>query len=84
MNNKQIKTYKDIFSNPVKSDISWDEIESLFEALGAQISEGKGSRIRVLLNNERAVFHRPHTDRNTDKGAIISVRKFLNNAGVRV
>ncbi|MBO4776493.1 MAG: type II toxin-antitoxin system HicA family toxin [Lachnospiraceae bacterium] len=84
MNNKQIKTYKDIFSNPVKSDISWDEIESLFEALGAQISEGKGSRIRVLLNNERAVFHRPHPDRNTDKGAIISVRKFLNNAGVRV
>jgi hypothetical protein len=84
MNNKQIKTYKDIFSNPVKSDISWDEIESLFEALGAQISEGNGSRIRVLLNNERAVFHRPHPDRNTDKGAIISVRKFLNNAGVRV
>ena len=84
MNNKQIKTYKDIFSNPVKSDISWDEIESLFEALGAQISEGNGSRIRVLLNNERAVFHRPHPDRNTDKGAIMSVRKFLNNAGVKI
>ena len=84
MNNKQIKTYKDIFSNPVRSDISWNEIESLFEALGAQISEGNGSRIRVLLNNERAVFHRPHPDRNTDKGAIMSVRKFLNNAGVKI
>ena len=84
MNNKNIKTYKEVFSNPVRSDIPWSEIESLFLALGAKISEGKGSRIRVELNNERAVFHRPHPERNTDKGAVISVRKFLNNSGVKL
>ena len=84
MNNKQIKIYTDIFSNPVKSDIAWSDIESLFMALGAKISEGKGSRIRVELNGERAVFHRPHPEKNTDKGAIVSVRKFLNNAGVKI
>ena len=84
MNNKQIKTYIDIFSNPIKSDITWSDIESLFMALGAKISEGKGSRIRVELNGERAVFHRPHPEKNTDKGAIVSVRKFLSNAGVKI
>ncbi|MBQ2184269.1 MAG: type II toxin-antitoxin system HicA family toxin [Lachnospiraceae bacterium] len=84
MNNKQIKIYTDIFSNPVKSDITWSDIESLFMALGAKISEGKGSRIRVELNGERAVFHRPHPEKNTDKGAIVSVRKFLSNAGVKI
>lgn len=84
MNNKQIKIHTDIFSNPVKSDIAWSDIESLFMALGAKISEGKGSRIRVELNGERAVFHRPHPEKNTDKGAIVSVRKFLSNAGVKI
>ncbi len=84
MNNKQIKTYIDIFSNPIKSDITWSDIESLFMALGAKISEGNGSRIRVELNGERAVFHRPHPEKNTDKGAIVSVRKFLSNAGVKI
>ena len=84
MNNKQIKTYIDIFSNPIKSDITWSDIESLFIAFDAKISEGKGSRIRVELNGERAVFHRPHPEKNTDKGAIVSVRKFLSNASVKI
>ena len=52
-------------------------------ACGAKISEGSGSRIRVELNGVRAVFHRPHPQNTTDKGAVKSVRKLLNNAGVK-
>jgi hypothetical protein len=41
----------------------------------------------VLLNSEykeeRAVFHRPHPQPNTDKGAVNSVKKFLQNSGVK-
>lgn len=84
MNNKHLKTYNEIFSNPIRLDISWDDIESLFVALGAELSEGNGSRIRIKLNNERAVFHRPHPKRLTDKGAIKSIRKLLENAGVKL
>ena len=51
-------------------------------ALGANISEGNGSRVRVELRGERAVFHRPHPENTTDKGAVKSVRRFLANAGV--
>ena len=57
-------------------------IESLFVSLGAAVEEGRGSRIRILLNHQEAVFHRPHPQKETDKGALVSVRKFLENAGV--
>ena len=81
MNSKNKRIYQKIYTDPVSADIKWSDIESLFVALGATISEGDGSRVRVLLNGERAVFHRPHPDANTDKGAVKSVRRFLNNAG---
>ena len=82
MNNKHRKTLKAVFSDPVQSDIPWSDIIKLFKALGARISQGRGSRVRVLLNGERAVFHEPHPERVTDKGAVKSVRDFLNNAGI--
>ena len=71
-----------IHRNPIQADIPWDDIEKLFSALGAKLSEGSGSRLRVKLNGVRAVFHRPHPKKTTDKGAVISVRRFLENAGV--
>lgn len=84
MNSKQQKIYEEIFKEPVQSNIEWKDIENLFLALGAEISEGNGSRVRVKLNDERAVFHRPHPEKVTDKGAVKSVRKFLINAGVKI
>lgn len=84
MNSKNQKTLERVFSNPVPANIPWKDIENMLLGLGATISEGNGSRVRVKLNQERAVFHRPHPDRNTDKGAVKSVRKFLMNAGVEL
>lgn len=82
LSSKHRKTFQAIFDNPVRSDIDWKNIESLFEALGAEISEGRGSRIRVALNGVRAVFHRPHPQKETDKGALKAVRRFLEEAGI--
>lgn len=82
MNKKHQRTLESIFAIPVRSSIRWRDIESLFIALGAKIEEGKGSRVRVLLKEEEAVFHRPHPQKETDKGAVVSVRRFLENAGV--
>ena len=82
MNKKQRQTLNRIFEKPERLDIPWSNVESLFIALGAEISEGRGSRVRVALNDVRAVFHRPHPDRVTNKGAVKSVRRFLQEAGV--
>ena len=51
-------------------------------ALGANITEGRESRVRVYLNEVRAVFHRPHPKKETDKGAVKSVRRFLSAANI--
>jgi hypothetical protein len=83
LNSKQLKTLEKIFIDPVKADIPWTEIETLFRAAGGAITGGKGSRVRVKLNGIRAVFHRPHPERVTDKGAVKSVRRFLEEAGVK-
>lgn len=84
MNKKQRQTLQKIFEKPERSDISWNDIEMLFKALGAEITEGKGSRVRVALNEVRAVFHRPHPERVTSKAAVRSVRRFLFELGVKL
>jgi hypothetical protein len=67
MTSKHQKTLELIYENPVRSDVSWSDIESLLLYIGAEISEGRGSRVRIALHGIRAVFHRPHPKRETDK-----------------
>jgi len=83
MQTKHRKTLEAIFAQPVRANLAWADIEGLLIALGAEVSEGSGSRVRVALNDVRAVFHRPHPQRETDKGAVTSVRRFLQEAGIR-
>ena len=71
-----------MFSSPIRSDIKWTNIENLFKALGAKVSQGRGSRVRVSLNGIKAVFHEPHPERETDKGAVKAVKEFLINADI--
>jgi len=54
----------------------------MLTALGAELTEGRGSRVRISLNDVRAVFHRPHPRKETDKGAVIALRRFLMAANV--
>ena len=82
MNKKQKRTLEKIIEKPERSDIDWKDIENLIYALGGELSEGRGSRVRIYLNGVRAVFHRPHPKRVTVKGAVKSVRRFLKEAEV--
>ncbi|MES9901375.1 MAG: type II toxin-antitoxin system HicA family toxin [Sedimenticola sp.] len=82
MSRKHKRTLAAIFEDPVRSDITWTGIETLLKALGAELSEGRGSRVRIALNGVRAVFHRPHPEKETDKGAVKSMRRFLTEAGI--
>ena len=83
MNKKNKNTLAAIFEDPIRSDILWTDIERLLHALGAEITEGGGSRVRVALQDVRAVFHRPHPRKVTDKGSVKSIRRYLVAAGVR-
>jgi hypothetical protein len=79
---KHRKTLEAIFADPVRANVPWADVEGLFVALGAMVSEGRGSRVRVCLKDVDAVFHRPHPQKETDKGALKSVRRFLREAGI--
>jgi hypothetical protein len=82
VNKKQQRTLETVFEDPIKASIAWKDIEALFAALGAETTEGSGSRVRVALHGVRAIFHRPHPQKEIHRSAIKSVRRFLQEAGI--
>ena len=89
LNSRNKKLLEQIYQEPLRADVLWADVERLFVALGGSIFEGKGSRVRVVLplsedeGFRRASFHRPHPRKETGKGQLRSVRRFLFNAGYR-
>jgi hypothetical protein len=79
---KQTRTLAAIFAHPTNANIQWKDVEALFRDLGAEITEREGSRVAVVLFGEVRVFHRPHPSPNTHKGAVASIRKWLEQHGV--
>lgn len=49
MNARHRKTLKAIFTDPVSGSIKWRDVEALLLALGAEMSEGSGSRVRFTI-----------------------------------
>ncbi|MFT5366558.1 MAG: hypothetical protein ACI8V2_001505 [Candidatus Latescibacterota bacterium] len=82
MHKRHERTLIAIFAQPISGNIKWRDVETLLKSLGATVQERAGSRVAVLLNNQVAVFHRPHPSPNMDKGAVKDVRRYLENLGV--
>jgi hypothetical protein len=82
MSKKHDRVLAAIFDEPVRANIDWRDVKSLLVSLGAEISEGRGSRVRVFLNGRRAVFHVPHPEKEVKKGMVRALRDFLKEAGV--
>ena len=82
MKRKHARTLAAIYSRPVPGSIPWADIEAFLKAIGANIQEREGSRVAVVLFGEVRVFHRPHPTPDTDKGAVASLRKWLEANGV--
>ena len=54
----------------------------LLVELGAEISEREASRGGVVLFGEVRVGHRPYPSANTDKAAVATDRKWLEQHGI--
>jgi hypothetical protein len=83
MRRKHAKTLELLYARPVSGNVQWRDIEALFLELGAQVTEREGSRVAVVLFGQVQIYHRPHPSPNTDKGAIASIRKWLESNGVK-
>lgn len=77
LNSKQRKTLEAIFDKPTRVNIVWSDVEKLFIALGGEIIEGKGSAIKISIDNELVYFHRPHPNKEAKRYQVDDVRRFL-------
>jgi hypothetical protein len=77
------QTLDKIFENPVSGSIKWRDVEALLIALGAEVSEGSGSRVRFTISGQTLFLHRPHPSPDTKRWAIKDIREFLTNVGIR-
>jgi hypothetical protein len=82
MKRKHQRSLELVFDRPTSGNVQWRDIEALFVELGAEVTEREGSRVAVVLFGEVRVFHRPHPSPDTDKGAVASIRKWLQQHGV--
>ncbi len=82
MNNKQHKTLIAIFSRPTPTNLEFKKIESLFMALGAELIEGSGSRVRFVFNDSMVTFNIPHTNKEAKPYQVRDARLFLQQIGV--
>jgi len=82
MNSKQKRTLQAIFTDPVKGTIAWSDIENLLIAIGCEIIEGDGSRVRFRHSGVSAYFHRPHPAKEAKRYQVRDAREFLTLIGV--
>lgn len=83
MNNHQRKTLEAIFARPVPTSLNWNDLESLFLAVGASKAEGSGSRVRFTLGQTDIFLHRPHNPSILKPYQVRLAREFFEKAGIR-
>jgi hypothetical protein len=83
MGKKHERTLKAIFRHPTASKIKWADALALLVESGAKLEEREGSRMAVYLNEDIHTMHRPHPGNEIDKGAVASLRKFLDRQGIK-
>jgi hypothetical protein len=62
--------------------MAWADIESLLIAVGCQVVEGSGSRVRFINAGEFESFHRPHPAKEAKRYQVKAARAFLIRIGV--
>lgn len=81
MNRKHHRTLNRIFETPTPSNLDWKEAESLPKACGAEIRQGRGSRLRVVKGERVLNLHSPHPQKEIKRYAVELVRDFLTEIG---
>ena len=82
MNSKHRKTLRAIFARPTSSAIVFSNIESLIVALGGEVVEREGSRVKMSLRGEQWRCHRPHPGKEAKRYQVEEVRELLERVGV--
>jgi hypothetical protein len=82
MNSNHRKVLAVVFTDPVSGTVEWSAVERLLVAAGAQVIEGRGSRVRFEKDGEVETFHRPHPAKEAKRYQVRAARAFLERIGV--
>ena len=82
LNGNHQDTLRQIYANPVPVNLEWRKVESLLLAIGRQLVEGRGSRVRFEKNGKVATFHRPHPAKEAKPYQVRDARAYLELLGV--
>jgi hypothetical protein len=82
MQHKDRTTLAEIFAHPVSHNVAWRDVVSLFEAVGAEVTDTKNDGLKVKLAGNERTFHRPHHKNVDSTDEIVEIRKFLEESGV--
>lgn len=82
MNSRHRRTLEAVFAEPVSGTINWADIESLLIWAGAEVIEGRGSRVRFACRGEVESFHRPHPAKEAKRYQVRAAREYLERIGV--
>ncbi len=83
MNATHRKTLIAVYADPVAKTLEWRRIEALLVAVGCQVIEGNGSRVRFEKDGLIATFHRPHPAKEAKPYQVRDARVFLETLGVK-
>ena len=82
MNRKHRKTLQAIFAKPTSPSIVFNDIEVLLVALGGQVHEREGSRVKITIKEEQWRCHRPHPGKEAKRYQVEEIRDLLERIGV--
>ncbi|MBX3570608.1 MAG: type II toxin-antitoxin system HicA family toxin [Rhizobiaceae bacterium] len=82
MNSKHKRTLAAVFADPISGTIDWTDIEGLLRAVGCEVIEGRGSRVRFNFSGEIETFHRPHPEKEAKRYQVRAARDYLTRIGV--
>ena len=83
MNATHRKTLAVIYADPASKTLEWRRIEALLVAIGCQVIEGNGSRVRFEKGGHIATFHRPHPAKEAKPYQVRDARQYLEHIGVK-
>jgi hypothetical protein len=83
VNTKHRKTLRAIFTQPTSASIIFADIEALIVALGGEVHEREGSRVKIVLRGEQWRCHRPHPGKEAKRYQVEEARELLERVGVR-
>jgi hypothetical protein len=82
VNSRQKKTLRAVFQQPTPAGLAWADIEALLKAVGCEVIEGDGSRVRFVCRSVVASFHRPHPAKEAKRYQVRDARDYLIKLGI--